>query len=109
MGEQSSFGVDQPPVDRSDAESGMVDRTGVAGGSRALRVLVADDNAVIRMGLRQLLVAEPAVDLVAEACDGEQALQLAALHDPDDGIQGMIAVPGPAAKGNILIAARGRG
>ena len=81
MGEQSSFGVDQEPVDQS--ADGIVDRGGVAGGVRPLRVLVADDNAVIRMGLRQLLAAEPAVELVGEACDGEQALQLAAVHDPD--------------------------
>jgi DNA-binding NarL/FixJ family response regulator len=46
-------------------------------------VLIADDNAVIRMGLRQLLEADPCVRLVAEAVDGRQALELALRHRPD--------------------------
>jgi YesN/AraC family two-component response regulator len=49
----------------------------------SVRVMIADDNAVIRMGLRMLLSAESAVDLVAEAADGIQALELARSERPD--------------------------
>jgi DNA-binding NarL/FixJ family response regulator len=48
-----------------------------------VRVLIADDNAVIRMGLRLLLAAEPAVELVGEAVDGAEALSLARRRQPD--------------------------
>ena len=48
-----------------------------------VRVLVADDNAVIRMGLRQLLRADPSVQLVGEARNGAQALDLARDLAPD--------------------------
>jgi DNA-binding NarL/FixJ family response regulator len=50
---------------------------------RVLRVLIADDNPVIRMGLRILLDPEPDLEVVAEASDGDQAVALAAQHDPD--------------------------
>lgn len=48
-----------------------------------IRVIVADDNAVLRQGLAAVLAAEPDIDLVAEAGDGAQAVALAAEHDPD--------------------------
>ena len=48
-----------------------------------VRVLVADDNAVIRMGLRLLLEAEPTVQLVGEATNGARALDLARETEPD--------------------------
>ncbi|RKS08664.1 LuxR family two component transcriptional regulator [Nocardiopsis sp. Huas11] len=41
-----------------------------------VRVVVADDQALVRMGLRVLLEAEDDVELVGEACDGAQALAL---------------------------------
>jgi DNA-binding NarL/FixJ family response regulator len=39
-----------------------------------IRVLVADDQPLIRGGIVMLLDAEPDIDVVAEAGDGEQAL-----------------------------------
>lgn len=48
-----------------------------------VRVLIADDSDVIRHGLRALLSASDAVELVGEARDGEEALALAAALDPD--------------------------
>lgn len=48
-----------------------------------LRILIADDNPVIRMGLRILLEAEPDLTVVAEAADGDQAIAAAAQHAPD--------------------------
>ena len=41
------------------------------------RVLLADDHAVVRSGLRAVLDAEPDIEVVAEAEDGAQAVQLA--------------------------------
>lgn len=41
-----------------------------------IRVLIADDHAVVRLGLRALLSAAPDIELVGEATDGESALRL---------------------------------
>ena len=48
-----------------------------------IRVLLADDHAMVRAGLRLVLEREPDVAVAAEAADGRQAIQLAALHRPD--------------------------
>jgi DNA-binding NarL/FixJ family response regulator len=48
-----------------------------------LRVLLADDHAIVRRGLRSLLETEPGLNVVAEAADGIEALRLAEEHDPD--------------------------
>ena len=42
-----------------------------------IRVLLADDHAVLRSGLRALLNAEPDIEVVGEAADGEEAVALA--------------------------------
>jgi DNA-binding NarL/FixJ family response regulator len=46
-------------------------------------VLIADDQALVRGGFRALLDAEPDIDVVAEAADGEEAVQLARREQPD--------------------------
>jgi two-component system, NarL family, response regulator NreC len=48
-----------------------------------LRVLLADDHAIVRRGLRSILETEPGLNVVAEAADGIEALRLADEHDPD--------------------------
>ena len=48
-----------------------------------IRVLLADDQALIRSGIRALLDAEDDIEVVAEAADGKQAVALAAQHLPD--------------------------
>jgi two-component system nitrate/nitrite response regulator NarL len=50
---------------------------------RGIRVLLADDHPILRAGLRKLLEAEPAYQVVGEAADGEQALQMARAIMPD--------------------------
>lgn len=49
----------------------------------AIRVLVCDDHAVVREGIRHVLAGEPGFEVVAEAANGEQALTLARRHRPD--------------------------
>jgi DNA-binding NarL/FixJ family response regulator len=48
-----------------------------------IRVLVADDHALVRAGIRALLEALDGVEVVAEAGDGRQALAMARAHRPD--------------------------
>jgi DNA-binding NarL/FixJ family response regulator len=71
-----------------------------------IRVLVADDQAMIRSGLRLILEDQPDISVVAEAADGVQAIELARRLRPDvclldirmprlDGIEVTRALAGP--------------
>ena len=48
-----------------------------------IRVLLADDQRVVREGLGTLISLLDGIELVGTAADGEEALTLAARHDPD--------------------------
>jgi DNA-binding NarL/FixJ family response regulator len=48
-----------------------------------IRVVLADDHAVVRKGIREFLEEQGDIVVVAEASDGEQALSLVAQHLPD--------------------------
>ncbi|MEU0481103.1 response regulator transcription factor [Streptosporangium sp. NPDC006013] len=48
-----------------------------------IKIVLADDQALVRAGFRALLDAQPGMTVVAEAGDGSQALRLAAEHEPD--------------------------
>jgi PAS domain S-box-containing protein len=48
-----------------------------------IRVLIADDHAVVREGLTRLLGYEPDIEIVGEAADGDEAVALAATLKPD--------------------------
>ncbi len=48
-----------------------------------IRVLLADDHAVVREGTRQLLEREPDLEVVGEAADGVEAVDLAKRAHPD--------------------------
>jgi PAS domain S-box-containing protein len=54
-----------------------------AGEDRRIRVLLADDHAVLREGLVSLLGAQPDIEVVGEAADGEEATRLAHELRPD--------------------------
>ena len=48
-----------------------------------IRILIADDHAVVRAGLRALIEAKPDMELVGEAADGVEAVQKARELGPD--------------------------
>ncbi|QFR00063.1 response regulator transcription factor [Streptomyces phaeolivaceus] len=72
---------------------------------RPLRVLVADDNPVVRAGLTALLDTHPDITVVAQATNGEEAVDRARRHRPDvalldvrmPGTDGLTALPELAA------------
>jgi len=58
-----------------------------------IRVLVADDHAIVRTGIRHVLENEPGFTVVAEASTGTEALELAASLKPDVAVLD-ISMPG---------------
>ncbi len=51
--------------------------------SDSIRILIADDHAIVRQGLRALLATEPGMTLVGEAADGVEVVELARRLQPD--------------------------
>jgi len=49
----------------------------------SIRVLIADDHAVVRQGLRTFLALQDDMEVVADAADGEEAVRAAREHAPD--------------------------
>jgi len=49
----------------------------------SVRVLVADDQALVRAGFRKILEGDDEIEVVGEAADGEEAIELARRLDPD--------------------------
>ncbi len=47
------------------------------------RILIADDHSVVRSGIRMVLQSSPEFSVVAEAENGQDAVELAAKHKPD--------------------------
>ena len=60
----------------------------------SIRILIADDHGVLRAGLRALLNAEPDMQVVGEAIDGQETLRLAGELSPDVVLLD-ISMPGP--------------
>ncbi|MEV4813239.1 response regulator transcription factor [Micromonospora avicenniae] len=51
-------------------------------GAAPVRVVVADDEAMIRAGVRAILTTDPTIEVVAEAGDGRAAVELVRAHRP---------------------------
>ncbi|MFC8667546.1 response regulator [Streptomyces sp. NPDC057199] len=81
-----------------------------------IRVLIADDQDMVRTGFRFFLDAQPDITVVAEACDGEEAVTLARRLRPDvclldirmpklDGLEAtrMLAGPDVAAPMRVVV------
>ncbi|HWS79741.1 MAG TPA: response regulator transcription factor, partial [Rubrobacter sp.] len=50
---------------------------------KVARILIADDHALVREGLRTMLSGEDGIEVIAEARDGKQALDLCRELEPD--------------------------
>jgi len=79
-----------------------------------VRVLLADDQALLRKGFRMILEAEDDVEIVGEAADGADAVRLATLYSPDvvlmdvrmpvmDGIEATRTITAAVDKTRVLI------
>ena len=79
-----------------------------------VRVLIADDQALIRAGLRVILGHQPGIEVIGEAADGRQAVALARKLQPDvclfdirmpemDGIEATRILAGPQADAPFAI------
>jgi DNA-binding NarL/FixJ family response regulator len=79
-----------------------------------IAVLIADDQALVRVGLRKILEADGDVEVVAEAGNGEEAVTAAARHRPDlvlmdirmpvlDGIEATRRIVGADASTRVLV------
>jgi two-component system, NarL family, response regulator LiaR len=79
-----------------------------------IRVVIADDHAVVRQGLRTLLDLQEEIEVVAEAADGEAALEAIARFAPDvvlldvvmprlDGIAAIRAIRGRSPATRVLV------
>lgn len=63
-----------------------------------IRVLVADDHAMVREGIRSVLEREPGFQVVAEASNGSEVVPLAEQHQPDVAVLD-ISMPGETGLG----------
>ena len=70
--------MEGPTVDKSAVDKPTTDKR-----SHAIRIVIADDHPIFRDGLRRLLESESDMKVVGEACDGFEAVTLAAELKPD--------------------------
>ncbi len=79
-----------------------------------IRVVLADDQALLRKGFRMILEAEDDISVIGEAADGEAALRLVELYEPDvvlmdvrmptlDGIGATLAITASGSLSHVLI------
>jgi DNA-binding NarL/FixJ family response regulator len=79
-----------------------------------IRIVIADDQELVREGLRMMLEAEHDIEVVGEAGDGAAALDVARTHDPDvvlmdvrmpgiDGIEATARLTGANARTRVLV------
>ena len=86
----------------------------VSDGSHPIRILIADDHALIREGIAVLVATQPDMNLVAEASNGSEAIQQFRTHRPDitlmdlqmpemSGFDAIVAIRGEFPEAKILV------
>ena len=81
---------------------------------KPIRILLADDHFVVRMGLAAVINTQPDMCVVAEASDGQQALELFRSHQPDvtlmdlrmprmDGVEAITAIRKEFPNGRFIV------
>jgi DNA-binding NarL/FixJ family response regulator len=79
-----------------------------------IRVLIVDDHLVVRMGLRSMIDSQPDMEVVAEAANGNEAVQAYREHRPDvvlldlrmpqlNGVEATIAIRNEFPKALIIV------
>ena len=79
-----------------------------------IRVLIADDHAVVREGLRSFIALEPDIEVVGEAADGVEAVEKARDLDPDiilldivmpkqDGLEALQQLKGTGCRAQVIV------
>jgi DNA-binding NarL/FixJ family response regulator len=58
-------------------------------GSSSIRIMTVDDHPLLRQGITALIKTQPDMELVAEACEGEEAIVQFRLHRPDVTLMGL--------------------
>ena len=71
-----------PPANGRDVTRGPTGSVRPYAG-RVIRVLLADDEPMIRVGVRAILATDPGMEVVAEAADGREAVELTLRYRPD--------------------------
>ncbi|WP_248965673.1 response regulator [Sphaerisporangium perillae] len=80
----------------------------------SIRVIVADDQEIVRTGLAMILDAQPDIDVIGEAADGRRAIELARRLRPDvclfdirmpgvDGIEATRSLAGPTVEDPLAV------
>jgi DNA-binding NarL/FixJ family response regulator len=86
----------------------------VSSDTKTIRVLAADDHAIVRQGIASLVNAEPDMELVAQASTGREAIEQFRLHQPDitlmdlqmpdmAGIEAVIGIRGEFPDAQIIV------
>src|SRR5512135_1689514 len=81
---------------------------------KKIRVLLVDDHAVVRQGLRMFIEMQPDMEVVGEGANGHEAVEMAASLDPDvilldlimphmDGVEATQKIMGQAPHARVLI------